>query len=69
MRVVDTCTGADNVDGLELFRGYGEHAFELGPVGYIGLLEDGSGAGGVLLEELLRFWAEPEVGDEDIAAA
>jgi hypothetical protein len=32
-------------------------------------LEDGAGVRFVLLEERCGFWAEREVGDEDVAAA
>jgi hypothetical protein len=42
---------------------------ELWPVGHIGLLEYSSRLRGVLLEELLGFWAQREVRDEDVAPA
>lgn len=62
VRVVDACAGADDVDGVELLEGGGEHALELRPVGHIGLEEDGSGFVSILLavlvNELLGFWAE-----------
>ena len=69
LRVVDTCAGTDDVDGVELSGSDGEHAFELRPRCYIGVLKDGSWVGRVLLEERLGFWTEREVGDENITAA
>lgn len=71
--VVDTCTGADDVDLAKLLECGGEHGFQLRPIGDIGLEEDRSWFSLLLLtipvHELLSFRPERQVGYENGAAA
>lgn len=62
----DSCAGTDDVGAAEVFVGFVEGVFELGPDCYVGLDVDGAGSDlwrGVFVDQLLCFGAESNVCD------
>lgn len=59
--------GTYDVCAAELFLSNVEHVGELVPIYDIGLDEDRARLVGVLIDELLCFWAEPKVCNDNIA--
>ena len=69
-RLVDTCSGADDVDGTKVLLRDLEHLRELSPLSHVGLLEERPWHSILVgVDELLGLGTQREVCEDDIGAA